>query len=381
MRSARAACVVSAMVLLQWIGPGGRQLAAQTVERVDYLTFAHGAVPVSVGGAAAAARRELRARAAHHRRQRAGVCADEQAGRRRSRHGLRLQPPGADDVRPLCRAGCARDAEPDADVHPRSWKCSDPRRGHDSGYELLASATLQAHKTRGLVTELTVARKTPVSWVKVRLSGGINTTPAPTFLEFSEIIGNGVQEAARLVDHFTGAWRGTGVEIELKQDGAVVAGCYDINGRLNGTVSGNILRATGVNTSRQGAQRVRPERRSRRHAARRCIHQPGAIPHVHRRTRGGRARAVCQPAGPGAWLRIGDSGHHVRLRFGVDSSRFGAGTGAVVRRACAPTRAQASPSRVTRPAKANPSTTSSSPNAARRPSSPISRVAASIAGV
>jgi hypothetical protein len=35
----------------------------------------------------------------------------------------------------------------------------------------------------------------------------------------------------------------------LKQAGAVVSGCYEGNGDLTGTVSGNILRATGVSRS------------------------------------------------------------------------------------------------------------------------------------
>lgn len=34
--------------------------------------------------------------------------------------------------------------------------------------------------------------------------------------------------------------------MELKQDGATVSGCYDRNGELSGTVSGNLLRATGA---------------------------------------------------------------------------------------------------------------------------------------
>ena len=239
-RLARAACVlVSAMVLLRWIGPGGRRLAAQTVERVDYLTFAHGAVPVSVGGAAAPARRELRACAAHHRRQRAGVCADEQAGRRRFLDTVfvySLPAPTTFD----------RFAVPDV------LKTPSPTQTFTRLVEVFGSSTGSRLRLRtaGIRNAAGAqdawarhrvdrrAQNAKVTWVKVRLAGGIDTTPAPTFLEFSEIIGNGVQEAARLVDHFTGAWRGAGVEIGLTQDGAIAPGCYDINGRLNGTVSG-----------------------------------------------------------------------------------------------------------------------------------------------
>jgi outer membrane protein OmpA-like peptidoglycan-associated protein len=39
------------------------------------------------------------------------------------------------------------------------------------------------------------------------------------------------------------------VLISLKQDAAAVSGCYDKSGRLNGSVTGNILRATGIDLS------------------------------------------------------------------------------------------------------------------------------------
>jgi hypothetical protein len=61
-----------------------------------------------------------------------------------------------------------------------------------------------------------------------------------------EIVGNGKQETAVLVDHFHGAWRRAALTLELKQAGPVVSGCYDREGDLTGTVTGNILRATGV---------------------------------------------------------------------------------------------------------------------------------------
>jgi outer membrane protein OmpA-like peptidoglycan-associated protein len=69
------------------------------------------------------------------------------------------------------------------------------------------------------------------------------------FFEFSEIIGNGTQEPAAPVTHFSGGWRTMGLRLQLKQEGAVVSGCYDRAGDLTGTVTGNILRATGVNRS------------------------------------------------------------------------------------------------------------------------------------
>jgi OOP family OmpA-OmpF porin len=67
------------------------------------------------------------------------------------------------------------------------------------------------------------------------------------FFEFSEIIGNGTQETATAAAHFTGGWRTRALRLQLKQEGPVVSGCYDRGGDLTGTVTGNILRATGVN--------------------------------------------------------------------------------------------------------------------------------------
>jgi outer membrane protein OmpA-like peptidoglycan-associated protein len=119
--------------------------------------------------------------------------------------------------------------------------------GPDAGFTVLARGTLATHKQRGQATELAIVSRSPVSWVKLRLIGGIDLQRPQMFFEFSEIIGNGTQQRAPMVDHFRGIWQGRGVLIEVKQDGPVVTGCYDRTGRLSGTVSGNILRAAGQN--------------------------------------------------------------------------------------------------------------------------------------
>ena len=119
----------------------------------------------------------------------------------------------------------------------------------DSGFQTLASATLAVHSEKGQVTEIPVATTVPVRWVKVRLVGGIED--GATFFEFSEVIGNGSQEPVAMVDHFTGVWKATFGLLELKQEGAAISGCAD-NGRktVTGTVTGNLARATFVdNTS------------------------------------------------------------------------------------------------------------------------------------
>jgi outer membrane protein OmpA-like peptidoglycan-associated protein len=117
------------------------------------------------------------------------------------------------------------------------------------GFELLASGTLATHKSRGLVTEIPVAAKKPVRWVRLRLAGGVNVMRPDMFFEFSEIVGNGIQEPPSPVTHFTGGWRRMALRLQLRQEGVLVSGCYERSGDLSGTVTGNILRATGVNRS------------------------------------------------------------------------------------------------------------------------------------
>jgi outer membrane protein OmpA-like peptidoglycan-associated protein len=82
--------------------------------------------------------------------------------------------------------------------------------------------------------------------VKVRLVGGINILQPASFFEFSEIIGHGTQEVPPLATHFAGIWRTQANRVRLVQNGPVVSGCYDSAGDLKGTVTGNILRATGI---------------------------------------------------------------------------------------------------------------------------------------
>lgn len=130
------------------------------------------------------------------------------------------------------------------------------------GFELLASATLEAHKKGGLVTDLELRARKPVRFVKLVLSGGIENLAEKMGYYFSELIGNGTQEAVPLEDGFTGIWdtrlpdidRSAGL-IELKQDGVAVTGCY-VSITINGTVSGNILRAQGVSKSGTPSQYV-----------------------------------------------------------------------------------------------------------------------------
>jgi outer membrane protein OmpA-like peptidoglycan-associated protein len=113
----------------------------------------------------------------------------------------------------------------------------------------LAAATLTAHAKAGMRTEFSAMEDTPVQWLRVTLRGGIDVQRDKTFFELSEIIGHGSQEPVPLSDKFTGKWKGRGVLLALSQDGPFVSGCYDRTGDLEGTVSGNMVRATGTHRS------------------------------------------------------------------------------------------------------------------------------------
>ena len=115
----------------------------------------------------------------------------------------------------------------------------------------LAKATLTTHATSGETTTIPATVKEPVRWLRVTLTGGLNIERDKTFFEFSEIAGYGEQEPVPLSHAFSGEWKERGIKLELKQEGVRVSGCYDGIGDLNGTVNGNVLRATGK--SRSGA--------------------------------------------------------------------------------------------------------------------------------
>lgn len=102
------------------------------------------------------------------------------------------------------------------------------------------------HRYVLLSTLVPVDIEKPVLWLRVTMEGGIDIQRKKTFFEFSEIIGYGSQEPIPLSEAFNGKWKGRGILLELKQEGVGVSGCYDGDGDLKGTISGNLLRATGL---------------------------------------------------------------------------------------------------------------------------------------
>lgn len=218
--------------------------ATDAPERIDYLTFAQGAVPISVKGAGArlGASFEEAIRATDGNP--VGFTLTGKPGAADTDTELVYKLPALTTFDRFAVPNVLETPSP-TQTFTRLVEVHGSSAGPDSGFVLLGSGTLATHKARGQVTELAIKAKTPVRWVKLRLVGGIQVTTPEAFFEFSEIIGNGTQEIPELATHFNGVWKGKGVLIKLKQEGAVVSGCYDRGGELTGTVTGNVLRAIG----------------------------------------------------------------------------------------------------------------------------------------
>ena len=222
---------------------------AQDEPRIDYLSLAQGALPVVIGGDANA----LRVGMDH-----ALLAIDGNGG------GFSMTPkPGTAESRVEIVYALPALTTFDTFAIPNVRETPSPSQtffrnveiaGSDTGsrgpFEVLASATLSVHDQAGQTTTVPASAGRPVRWLRLTLSGGLDIQRDKTFFEFSEIIGHGVQETVPLSTAFSGKWKGRGVLLELKQDDVRITGCYDGEGDLNGTVSGNLVRATGK--SRKG---------------------------------------------------------------------------------------------------------------------------------
>jgi outer membrane protein OmpA-like peptidoglycan-associated protein len=217
------------------------------VERIDYLTFAQGAVPLSIGGDGA----KLGANFEHAVKIIDGsplgfVVVNK--GKAETSTEFVYELPAATTFDRFAVPHVLETPSPSA-TFTRVVEVYGSSKSASDGYDLLASATLATHKKKGDVTELKLAKKAAVRWVKLKLAGGIDLPRGEGALEFSEIIGNGTQEPAAFSDKFKGIWKQGSNVMDLAQEGAVVSGCYDRTGDLTGTVSGSVLRATGLDRS------------------------------------------------------------------------------------------------------------------------------------
>jgi outer membrane protein OmpA-like peptidoglycan-associated protein len=224
----------------------GQPPAGGPAGRTDYLTFAQGAVPVAIGGDGA----KLGATFEHAVRIIDGDTTNFTFVNRASAGTATefvYQLPASTTFDRFAVPDIRETPSPNQ-TFARLIEIHGSPAGPDAGYTLLASAALRTHARRTDITEIAPVARLPVTWVKLRLVGGINIATPESFFSFSEIIGNGVQETPALVDHFKGTWLWRGTSITLRQAGPVVTGCYDRNGVLSGTVIGNILRATGIDS-------------------------------------------------------------------------------------------------------------------------------------
>jgi OmpA-OmpF porin, OOP family len=216
-------------------------------ERIDYLAFAQGAVPLSIGGDGAKVGANFEHAVKIIDGNPLGFTVVS-SGKPETATEFVYELPAATTFDRFAVPNVLETPSPSA-TFTRTVEVYGSSTSAESGYELLASATLATHKKKGEVTELAIVKNAPVRWLKLKLVGGIDMPRGVASLEFSELIGNGSQEPAKFVDRFKGAWKAGANVMRLAQAGAVVSGCYDENGDLTGTVSGNILRATGIDRS------------------------------------------------------------------------------------------------------------------------------------
>lgn len=216
-------------------------------ERIDYLTFAQGAVPLSIGGDGGRLGVNFEHAVKIIDGNPAGFVVVNK-GRAGTTSEFVYELPAATTFDRFAVPNVLETPSPTA-TFTKTLEVFGSMTSAADGYMLLASAELATHRKKGEVTELTLVKKAPVRWVKVKLTGGIDLPRGEGSLEFSELVGNGTQEPASFSDKFKGVWKQGANVISLAQEGAVVSGCYDRSGDLNGTVSGNVLRATGIDRS------------------------------------------------------------------------------------------------------------------------------------
>ena len=239
-RNSRPLRVTTLLVLLLASG----LLKAQEEAGVDYLTFARGAIPVSVSGDGAA----LKTSYEHALKAIDGsgapfVMTPKPGGPDTSTEFV-FELPALTTFTHFTVPNVGETPSPSQTFVSRV-ELSGSAEGPEGPFMQLAASELITHDERGQITELVAAQETPVRWLRMVLSGGIDVQRDRTFFEFSEISGYGSQERVPLSEAFSGKWKGRGVLMELRQDGAMVTGCYDRTGDLTGAVTGSMLYASG----------------------------------------------------------------------------------------------------------------------------------------
>lgn len=236
--------LISILILAALHAYAGLAKANEQSQRVDYLSLAQGAVPVSIEGNASAlgvgtdqALQAIDGNAG-------GYILTPKPGGTQTRISFLYKLPALTTFKEFVVPNVLETPSP-SQTFVRKLEISGSETGPEGQFYALASGVLETDSAKGVTASIPIVAEKPVRWVRVTMEGGISVMREKTFFEFSEIIGYGNQDPVPLSDAFQGKWKGRGVVLELTQEGANVSGCFDGEGDLNGTVSGNVLRATG----------------------------------------------------------------------------------------------------------------------------------------
>lgn len=232
--------LVFAVLAMQTTSSSGSGLP----QEVDYLSLARGAVPVALAGNA----RELGTGMEEALRaidgNAGGFTLTPRPGSARAKVAIVYKLPALTRFTAFLVPNVLETPSP-SQTFVRKVEIAGSDSGSEGPFHVLGGGTLETHAASGQTTAIPIVLERPVRWVRLTLEGGIDIQRDKTFFEFSEIVGHGHQEPVPLSDAFSGKWKGRGVLLELEQEGASVSGCYDGEGDIQGTVSGNLLRATG----------------------------------------------------------------------------------------------------------------------------------------
>ncbi len=229
----------TAVLMIIFVSPASAQ------QEIDYLSFAHGAFPVGIGGDGDALRTGFEQALAAIDENASPFVMTPKFGGPQTSIELVFELPALTTFERFAIPSVFETPSPSQTFfkHVVVSGSADSAAGH---FTQLGSVDLETHTGKDQLSGFAAATAMAVRWVKLELSGGLDLQRDLTFFEFSEIIGIGQQEPVPMSEKFSGQWKGRGVLMELHQQGALVSGCYDQTGELSGAVNGNMLYATGV---------------------------------------------------------------------------------------------------------------------------------------
>ena len=246
-KSGNSRALATVLLSLALLAPAARAEPAKKPPPVDLLTFAAGALPVEVRGSGAALGAGFEQAVGAIDGSTQGFTLTRKFASPDTWVEFVYRLPAATTFERFTVPNVFETPSPNQ-TFTRRIEIQGSPTSPSAGLVRLAEATLSVPAKAGEATELTMKKRTPVTYLVVRLSGGIET--GAKFFEFSELVGNGSQAAVPMSNAFTGAWKPRGSDLNLTQNGSTVTGCLD-RGRkaLTGTVTGNLLRATFVDGS------------------------------------------------------------------------------------------------------------------------------------